>query len=223
MALSLTVIIIAITVVVSLIGFQNAKVIDDLIFYPPAVTHQKQWYRFITCGFIHADLGHLAFNMLSLYLFGQTQSGIIGVEDSFTANFGDKGKGLYLLMYATTLVVCLLPTYRKHKDDRYYRSLGASGAVSAVIFVGILIAPLNRIGMFMIPPVIPGFIFGPLYLIISGYLAKKGRGNINHSAHLWGALWGILFYIACCLLFTDINPVGDFIQQVTLQFKEWFG
>lgn len=221
MALSLTITIIAITVVTSLIGFSNQRVIDDLIFYPPAVTNRRQWYRFITCGFIHADLGHLVFNMLSLYLFSQSQNGIIGVEDTFVANFGTKGKPLYALLYFSALFVCLLPTYQKHKNDSYYRSLGASGAVSAIIFVGILIAPLNKIGMFMIPPIIPGFIFGPLYLIISSYLDKRGGSNVNHSAHLWGALYGVAFYIVACLIFTDIHPVGDFIEQVRLWFKSF--
>ncbi len=221
MTLSLTYILIAITVITSLIGFSNQKVIDDLIFYPPAITQKNQWYRFITCGFIHADTGHLLFNMLSFYFFGQTQQGITGVEDNFIAAFNSKGEMLYVLLYFSTLVVCLLPTYIKHKNDYHYKSLGASGAVSAIIFVGIFIAPLNKIGLFIIPPIIPGFIFAPIYLVISGYLAKRGGGNINHSAHLWGALYGLVYFIVMCFLITNINPLTNFTDQITMWFKSF--
>ena len=221
MALSLTIIIIAITAVTSFIAFSNQKVQDDLIFYPPAITRNHQWYRFITCGFIHADIGHLAFNMLSFYFFGQSQGRITGVEDTFISYFGDKGKGLYLLLYISTLIVCLLPTYFKHKNNAYYKSLGASGAVSAIIFVGIFVAPLNKIGFFIIPPVIPGFIFGPLYLVLSGYMAKRGRDNINHSAHLWGALYGLVFFTIACFALTTKNPIIDFTDQVTAWVKSF--
>lgn len=221
MTLSLTIILIAITAITSFIGFSNHKVIDDLIFYPPAITKRNQWYRFITCGFIHADTGHLLFNMLSFFFFGQTQQGIVGVEDTFIGIFGDKGKILYLLLYLSTLVVCLLPTYFKHRNNSNYRSLGASGAVSAIIFVGIFIAPLNKIGLFIIPPIIPGFIFGPIYLILSGYMAKRGGDNINHSAHLWGALYGLVFFIAICFAFSNVNPINNFIEQVSAWFTSF--
>src|SRR5262245_36899574 len=138
MEFSLTLIIIIVTCVVSISGFSNGKIIDDLIFYPPAVTERKQWYRFFSCGLVHADVGHLAFNMISLYLFGAYVEKEF-VEDSSTGFivFGDKGKILYLIMYIMALMFCLLPTFAKHKYDYYYRSLGASGAVSAVIFAGL--------------------------------------------------------------------------------------
>src|SRR5215217_9314503 len=99
MELSITVIIIIITVLVSLGGFSNQKIIDDLIFYPPAVTKRNQWYRFFTCGLIHADFGHLLFNMLSLYLFGRF------VEEKFAEIFGDTGKWFYLGLYVLALFV----------------------------------------------------------------------------------------------------------------------
>jgi membrane associated rhomboid family serine protease len=189
MNLDTTTIIIIITVLVSIGGFSNQKIIDDLIFYPPAVSKQNQWYRFFSCGLIHADAGHLIFNMLSLYLFGRY------VEDGFTQIFDQNGKWLYLVMYLSSLFICLIPTYFKHKNDYYYRSLGASGAVSAVVFAGLMLAPTVKVGFFLIPPIIPGFIFGPLYLLITAWLDKRGGGNINHSAHLWGALYGVLFII----------------------------
>ena len=126
MELSITLIIIIVTVLVSIGGFSSHKVMDDLIFYPPAVSQQKQWWRFFTCGLIHADVGHLALNMYALYIFGRS------VEKAFIGIFGQYGNFVYLLMYISALVVCLLPTYGKHRNDHNYRSLGASGAVSAV-------------------------------------------------------------------------------------------
>jgi membrane associated rhomboid family serine protease len=189
MQLSITVIIIIITTLVSIGGFSNQKVIDDLIFNPPLVHKRNQWYRFITCGLIHADYGHLIFNMLSLYLFGRF------VEANFIQIFGAVGKWYYLFMYVSALVVSLLPTYFKHINNYYYRSLGASGAVSAVIFSGLMIAPETEVYIFFIPIPIPGFIFAPLYLLISALMERKGGSNINHSAHIWGAIYGLLFII----------------------------
>ena len=143
MELSITLIIIIVTCLVSFGGFGSQKIIDDLIFYPPAITQHNQWYRFFSCGLIHSDIGHLAFNMISLYLFGDF------VEKGFGTIFGDKGRALYLLMYVLALFFCLLPTFAKHKNDYYYRSLGASGAVSAVIFVGILLEPQSKNWIFL--------------------------------------------------------------------------
>ena len=207
--MTITLIIIIITVLVSIAAFTNDKIYNDLIFYPPAVTHNKQWYRFVTCGLIHADIAHLVFNMYAFFLFGKI------VEDYFMLIFQEKGKLLYLVLYLTSLFVCLLPTYTKHKDDGSYRSLGASGAVSAVIFAYIMLEPLTGIGIIFIPGIsIPGFVFGILYLGVSTYLDKRGGGNINHSAHLWGALYGIAFLIAASYLFSDYQVLPQFIQKV---------
>jgi membrane associated rhomboid family serine protease len=216
MQLDITTIIIIITALVSIGGFSNQRIIDDLIFYPPAVNKNHQWYRFFTCGLIHADVGHLIFNMLSLYLFGRF------VEEKFVEIFADNGKWLYLLMYVTSLFICLLPTYFKNKDNYYYRSLGASGAVSAVVFAGLMIAPYVEVGFFFIPPIIPGFIFGPLYLLITAWLDKRGGGNINHSAHLWGALYGVLFIIVAGRM-VGYDAVQEFVNgvQLYLRAKGW--
>lgn len=189
MQLSVNLIIVIITVLVSIGGFSNHRMIDDLIFYPPAITQRQQWYRFFTCGLIHADITHLIFNMLALYMFGRY------VEDGFTEIFGINGKWIYLAMYVSALFISLYPTYLQHKNNSQYRSLGASGAVSAVVFAFILFYPLEKLGFFIIPPIIPGFLFGPLYLLLSAYLDKRGGSNINHSAHIWGAVYGFVFII----------------------------
>src|SRR6476469_5202483 len=117
MDLNITLAIIIITCLVSVPAFSSQKMIDDLIFYPPAIYQHNQWYRFFTCGFIHADVMHLAFNMIALFCFGNY------IEDAFTQLFGGAGKLLYIILYVSSLFFCLLPTYLKHRDDTYYRSL----------------------------------------------------------------------------------------------------
>lgn len=217
--MSITVVIIAITCIVSFMAFSNQKLMDDLIFYPPAITNQKQWYRFFTCGFIHADIPHLAFNMYSYYMFGEA------IEEAFEVLFGIVlGKILYLFLYLSSLAVCLLPTYLRNKTNYYYKSLGASGAVSAIVFAFIFLQPLAGISLIFIP--IPGgfpaFVFGFVYLGITYYLDKRGNSSINHSAHFWGALYGILFLIVACLLLSHFNPVTNFWMQVQYKVQTYF-
>jgi membrane associated rhomboid family serine protease len=216
--ISITMLITALTVIVSLIAFKNDQVSENLIFYPPAVTEKQQYYRFITSGFIHADVAHLAFNMISFYLFS---NGL--VEPAFQAYFGDYGRAALLIMYVMALIVALLPTYAKNKMNTQYRSLGASGAVSAVVFAGIMISPLSRLGFFIIPPIIPGFIFGPLYLLLSAYLDKRGGDNINHSAHIWGGMFGVVFIIVATKLYAgEVDIWTDFVDQVKFYMKSKF-
>lgn len=212
MDLSITLIIVIITALVSIGGFNNGKIIDDLIFYPPAVTKQNQWYRFFSCGLIHADWGHLIFNMLSLYFFG------VLVEDAFRQLFPQGGGLIYLGMYVSALLVSLLPTYFKNRHNYYYRSLGASGAVSAVIFAGLIIAPTSKVYIFFIPIGIPGFVFAPLYLLITAYLDRQGGGNINHSAHLWGSLYGVAFILLAGYA-AGYDLTGYFIREVRGYFN----
>lgn len=214
MELSITVIIVIITSLVSIGAFNNQKIMEDLIFYPPAVTRRNQWYRFFSCGLIHADWGHLIFNMLSLYLFGRF------VEAKFAMIFGEKGKILYLVLYVAALLVSLLPTYFKNRNNDHYRSLGASGAVSAVVFAGLLTAPYIEVGLYFIPPFIPGFIFAPLYLIISAILEKRGGGNINHSAHIWGAIFGLLFVLVVGKLVANYDAIKEFIEGVKFYLRD---
>ena len=206
---TITLTLLVITIALSIFGFYNKKVINDFIFYPPAINRDNEWWRFITNGFIHADFGHLAFNMFSFYMFGDF------VEKYFIALFNEKGKVLYLAMYLTALVVCLIPTYMMQRNNKQYRSLGASGAVSAVVFAGVFLEPTIKIGLFIIPPIIPGFIFGPLYLLMTIYMSKRGGDNINHSAHFWGSVWGVGFLILACKIFPGFDPIQNFVSQVS--------
>lgn len=211
MTLSLTLAIIIFTSLVSITTFGNRKIVQELIFYPPAITQQGQWYRFFTCGLLHADWEHLIFNMLSLYLFGAT------VENYFKSNmlFGEMGQVLFLVLYILALLFSLIPTFFKHRNDYQYRSLGASGAVSAIVFAGILFNPTAKLGFFLIPPIIPGYIFGPLYLLLSTWLEKKGKDNINHSAHIWGALFGIGFTVLLASVWqTEYQPWQQMIEKI---------
>lgn len=182
----LTISIIILTCLVSITGFSSPKIIDDLIFWPPAITKQRQYYRFITCGLIHADYMHLAFNMITLYFFGR-------IMEVFY--MGELGLPHYsfLVLYIGALIFSLLPTYFKHRNDYNYRSLGASGAVSAVIFAFILLEPWQTIYLFFIP--IPAILYALLFLGYSVYMSRKGGDIINHDAHFYGALFGIVFTI----------------------------
>lgn len=207
MHLSLTLVLIIFTVIVSISAFSNRKIMEDLIFYPPAISKNNEWYRFFTSGLIHADIGHLAFNMIALYFFGDT------VETIFKLLFGKMGGVLYLFLYISALLIALLPTYFRHKDNYSYRSLGASGAVSAVLFAVFMLYPAAEVYFFFIPIPIPGFIFGPLYLLISYWMDRRAADNVNHSAHIWGALYGLLFVIVAT--FMVHYPVFQrFVEQV---------
>lgn len=184
--MTITLALLIITCIISITAFNNKKVINDLIFSPVDVQQRHQWYRFITCGLIHADFAHLAFNMITLYFFGR-------VMEQVYVEYFNLPKYTYLILYIVALIVSEIPSYIKHRNNNEYRSLGASGAVAAIVFAFILIAPWATIYVFFIP--VPAILYGVLFLVYSAYMSKKGKDNINHSAHLWGAVVGIVFTI----------------------------
>ena len=175
---------IAITCVVSWIAFNNRKLADRLILWPPAIDKHKQYDRLVTYGFIHADFMHLIFNMITLYFFGRQievlMTGLVGVW-------------VYPVFYLSALVVSILPTYLKNQHNPNYLSLGASGAVSAVLFAFILVAPWQLIFVLFIP--LPAIVFAVLYVGYSIWMDRRGGDRINHSAHLAGAAYGVMFLI----------------------------
>lgn len=178
-----TVALIIITVVVSLLAFSNQKLMSRLIFWPPAM-QKGQYDRFITHGFVHADGAHLLFNMITLFFFGSV------IESFYRQYFFNLG---FALFYLGGLIFAILPSYLKHKNDFQWASLGASGAVSAVLFAYILFEPWKLIFVFFIP--VPAIIFAVLYVAYSIWSGKRGNSHINHSAHLWGAAYGVVVTI----------------------------
>jgi len=180
----ITLALIAANCILSYMCFGNASLRYKLIFHPPAITQHKQWYRFISSAFIHEDGNHLLFNMLTLFFFGQS------LEPGFT----DMGLGpvVYIIFYFTAIVAAEIPTFIKEKNNERYTSLGASGAVSAVVFALVLFAPWEKIYLKFIIPV-PFVLYAVGYLAYSAYMDKKGTDNIGHSAHFWGALYGVVF------------------------------
>jgi membrane associated rhomboid family serine protease len=184
MTFSATLVIIAVTVLVSWRAFNDRTLLERLILWPPAVERRKQYDRLLGYGFVHADWTHLLFNMITLYSFGAA------VESYFSQRIGVTG---FVLFYLSAIVVSILPTYMQHRHDANYRSLGASGGVSAVLFAFILFDPWSKLLIFPIPVPIPAFIFAALYVAYSIWMDRRGGGNVNHSAHLWGAGYGVMF------------------------------
>jgi membrane associated rhomboid family serine protease len=177
-----TLILIAITVVVSWLSFSRTRLLDRLTLWPPAIDRKHEYDRLVTHGFVHADWMHLFFNMFTLYFFGP-------LAERFYAQA--IGPLAFPVFYLAAIVVAILPTYMRHRHDAAYRSLGASGAVAAVMFTYVLFDPWGRIYLFFGIPC-PAIVFGVLYLAYSAWAdARGGHGNINHSAHFWGAAFGI--------------------------------
>lgn len=184
MQLSLTLAIVAVTVLVSWRAFNDRALMERLILWPPAVERRRQYDRLLGYGFVHADWMHLLFNMVTLWSFGSV------VERVFSGWLTPAG---YVLFYLSAIVASILPTWLRHRHDAGYRSLGASGGVSAVLFASIMFDPWATIFIIPIPVPIPAILFAVLYIGYSIWMDRRGGGNVNHSAHLWGAAYGVLF------------------------------
>lgn len=193
-----TLLLIAVTVAVSLYAFNHREAGMGLAMWPPAIRGGRQYYRFVTYGFVHADMQHLLFNMITLFFFGRA------VEQLLGAYLGPYG---FALFYLTAVAVSILPSYQKHRNDHHYVSIGASGAVSAILFSFILFQPWSMILVFFFP--IPAIVYAILYVAFTIYMDRRGKDNINHSAHLWGAAYGVLITLAVAP-----GVLDGFLQQL---------
>ncbi|NOY50928.1 MAG: rhomboid family intramembrane serine protease [Chlorobi bacterium] len=201
--MSLSIILIAVTVLVSFLAFNNAELFDKLKFNPYLIKEHKQWWRFLSHALVHADFMHLIINMYVLYSFSSI------VEDVFFNSMSYRGLLFFFLLYAGGALFSTLYDYGKHKSEPYYNAVGASGAVSSVVFSSILIFPGGSIFLFPIPFPIPSWAFGILYLVYSAWMGKRGGDNIGHNAHLWGAVYGLIFTII-----TIPGVISNFIQAL---------
>ncbi len=183
-----TLILIVITVAASLACFSRPGLFEAMKFSAYDVCHRRQWHRMISYGAVHGGWGHLLFNMITLYCFGRI------VEQYFGAAFGATiGPVLYAVLYVTALAVSSVWDLIKFRDDPAYSAVGASGAVSAILFAAILFEPRMGIYIYLIPIPVPAYIFAPVYLIYCIIMARKNMDNIGHSAHFWGAVYGLVF------------------------------
>ncbi len=192
-----------------MVMFNQPELFHKYMLEPYRVKHNKEWYRVISHGFIHADWSHLIFNMMTLYFAGQTSEKIL------VQIFSETGAVVaFVLIYLLGMVIAALPALIKHGENPSYRSLGASGAVATMLFFFIMFYPLAKINIFFIPIDIPAWLFGVLYLAAEYYLDKKQQGNVAHDAHFTGALFGI---VAAIVVFP--NVASAFVNQIVMAIQ----
>lgn len=199
----ITLIIIAITAITSIRAFSDQELYSKFIFAPNYMSRNKEWHRFFTYGLLHGDWAHLIFNMFAFYSFGTV------VENVLNDLYPGVGNLIFIALYVTALPLSSLVDYFQHRNNSRYLAVGASGAVSAVIFSSILIYPNGGIMIFPIPFSIPAYVFGPLYLAFCVYMARNANDNIGHVAHFYGAIYGLIFTIIAIP-----GILSHFIRQV---------
>lgn len=197
--LSYTVIIIIVTALISFAAFSNEEITNKLILWPRYMKSPAEYYRFLTSGFIHADIAHLGFNMFTLYFCGESMELIMSIVAS---------KWLFIVLYLSAIIISSIPSYIKHRHNSYFRSLGASGGVAAVLFATIYYSPWSMIYVYFIK--MPSILFAFIYLGYSVYMSRRGGDNINHDAHLWGSIYGFVF-----AFLVDPSHGATFINAIT--------
>lgn len=203
----MTLYIVIATAVVSILAFQNREMLAKLMFNPYLVKHSNQWYRAVTHAFIHSGWMHLAVNMWVLWQFGKI------VEYSFVSEKGGLGTPMFIGLYLGGILFATLPSFQKHQNNFNYNSLGASGAVAAVLFASIFFDPTMNLYLMFVPLPIPAVIFGILYLGFEWYMDKKSNDNIAHDAHFWGAAFGFLYALVMVP-----SQLQTFVDAIILRF-----
>ena len=203
MTFSVTLLLVIITAITSVLAFNNHEMWNKGLLYPALMKdNPKEYHRFISSGFLHADWMHLIFNMYVLYGFGQANELLFKYETGMPYMFP--------VMYILAIVASSLPSYFKNKDNYQYRALGASGAVSAVVFSCIYFRPWLGFQFFGIEKLeIPGIVAGIAYLVYSAWAAKRAQDNIGHDAHFYGAIFGFFFTLAI-----EPSHGANFIKQI---------
>ena len=190
--------ILAAMVAASLYGlYRSPAMIERNLFRPHWLVPRGQWHTLVTSGFLHADLTHLLFNAFTFWAFG------FGLERTL-------GTPAFVALYAFGLLVSDAGTWLKHRNDAEYRSLGASGAILAVLFASIIYHPSSSIFILPIPVPIPAPVFALCYLAYSWWAARQARGRVNHDAHLAGAVAGVAF-----VALTDWPALGRALRSFT--------
>lgn len=208
--MSITLIIIIFTCIISIQAFNRMDIFEKLKHHPYTELRQKEYYRWLTSGFLHADYVHLFINMFVLWKFGSV------VEREYQVEFGSSvGMFLFLLMYLSAIVFADLPTFRKHQNDPMYAAVGASGAVSAVLFTYILYYPWAQLSLYGIIP-FRAIVGGVAYLIYEQWASNNAKDNIGHDAHFAGAIYGMMFTV---LLKPSVY--NDFVDQIIHNSPYW--
>lgn len=182
----ITIVILIVTVILSILCFNNRALFDKLALKPYRVIHHHEWYRMITHAFVHADWLHLGVNMFTFWSFGSA------VEHLFTTE--GYGSLIFILLYFLGIIASSVSDLIHYRNVTGYTTIGASGAVSAVLFTSIFFCPWCKVLLFAALP-IPGIVFGVLYLFYCQYMARQSKDNINHNAHFYGALFGFIYPI----------------------------
>jgi membrane associated rhomboid family serine protease len=202
--LNLTTLIILVTCVISYLAEENRDMKEKWLHSPYLVKKRGEYYRWLSSGFVHDGYMHLAFNMIAFYNFGRA------IEMIFASTFGNIGLVLFVFFYLSAIVISDLPNYFRFQDNYLYKSLGASGGVTAIVFSGLLFFPLAEVSLIFLPIPMPFFIFAGLYLFYTYYMTQHSHDNINHGAHLLGAVYGLVFTV---VLYP--NSLADFVVQIS--------